>query len=375
MDRVLRDKDRRELQFPLVQAQSARSVKLRTVFTIPPARQGESHHFILSLGKDQSLAVASPAENYTHQKFVKSDRVGLRDSAGRIRLFPDTSKARSDGRPRQIYAGDTDARWWVWMETSSVDLYQSNWRLFAREKDGGEPRLIAAAEDQLVESKGYVPLLEGDPIPRLSEGLVWWWTATESPDGSFHPRILAVDPAGGEPREMLPLGGRLAPVKGGVVAVRLRRADGPDAEREFMDTGLVLIDTAGGVRDLIRYSPTWEAEQPWFLTALAADGDIVALSIGETVWVIRTDGTPVARIPVPGDRDVQELAVCGGKVAFAPYSDLSGGDKVMIFDTSTKDLSEIDAPHAQPDVMCTKDRLLWAQILDGRRKTYTIAQW
>lgn len=221
----------------------------------------------------------------------------------------------------------------------------------------------------------FLPLVQGDPMPRLSEGLVWWWTAHEELDGTFRPRILAADPAGGGSTEVLALGANLSPVTGGIVALQLEVAPS-DVELDYLQTGLVLIDTAGTVTDLIRF--TEDRDDDWFLRVLASDGDIVALVMRDAVLVLRTDGTPVAQIPIPVGSDgldpqVWDLAVCSGRVVFTPYV-AEESDTVVIYDTTTQALSTIAAPRAEPDVFCSDQRIAWTQLPE-QWQTYTIAEW
>lgn len=360
------------LVFPVVDITGAEPLTLPEVTRITPASTGEDHTILLALGSDKALVNISPAENYGHGEFVKSDRVGLLSDDGTVGLFEDTSRIRSDGLPRQTYTGDMDEQWAVWMETSSTNLYESNWRLFAREIDGGQPVLVAAAEEQRATTTAMLPLLEGDPFPRLSNGLVWWWTAYEQPDGTFRPRILAADPTGGDPVEMLPLGGLLSPVAEGVVAVQLMQVDDPDAVRPFQQTGLVLIDTTGEVTDLVRFTP--DLAENWAIRRLDSDRDIVAMVMGSEVLILNTNGKPIAQITIPENLDLWDVAVCAGKVVFTPDTP-EGGDKVMIYDTVTLALAAIDLPRATSGVYCSDQLVAWTSSnLDGWQ-AYTIATW
>ena len=118
---------------------------------------------------------------------------------------------------------------------------------------------------------------------------MWWWTAHEQPDGTFQPRILAADPAGGEPKEMLALSAQLSPVTGGIVAVTLSEAE------DHPQTGIVRIDTDGTVTELVRF--TQDSEASWGAQRLASSGNIVAISTGEAVLIMDTSATPIAQIP------------------------------------------------------------------------------
>ncbi|MDO5678258.1 MAG: hypothetical protein Q4G35_12210 [Propionibacteriaceae bacterium] len=309
----------------------------------------------------------SPAENYAATDPLKSERVGLLRDDGTVNLFDDTESVRSDGFLRQTYAGDMDERWAVWMETSSRNMFESNWRLFAHEIDGGQPILVAAAEDQRATATEVLPLVGGDPFPRLSQGLVWWWTATEQPDGSFRVRVLAADPAGGGAKEMLPQGYGISPVADGVVAVEL--TDAPQVETSPQQRGLVLIDVSGALTDLVLVAPGSGG-----IRAVASDDDIVAIFIGDAVLILNTSGQPLAQIPIPEDRAVWELAVCSGQVAFVPATSGGDGERVFIYDTDTLTLSLIDVPDAGPSVDCSDDRVSWKRLV-GRWYSTEIAEW
>lgn len=353
------------LQFPLVELDDAKPLTLPEVARITPAPPGQDHTVLLALSNDTALVTVSPSENFDGPGLKKSGRVGLLSNDGTIDLSADTSGIRSDGLPRQTYAGDIDEQWAVWMETSSEDMYQSNWRLFAQDINGGQPILVAAAEDQRKATTEYLPLVGGDPFPRLSEGLVWWWTAHEQPDGSFQPRILAADPAGGEPKEMLTLGAQLSPVTGGVVAVKLSEAD------EHPQTGIVRIDTDGTVTDLVRFTQDTEAQ--WGASELASSGNIVAMATGDAVLIMDTNAHPIAQIPIPNDHEVWDLDVCAGKVVFTPYLP-EDGDQVLIYDTTTSTLSTIHVPKAETDNYCSDRRVSWTQN-ENNWTSHIIATW
>jgi hypothetical protein len=353
------------LEFPLVELDDAKPLTLPEIASITPAQPGHDHTILLALSNDRTLVTLSPSENFEEAAFVKSNRVGLLRDDGTVDLFADTSNIRPDGRPRQTYAGDINEQWVVWMETSSDNMYESNWRLFAQELDGGKPILVAAAEDQRKATTEFLPLAGGDPFPRLSEGLVWWWTAHEQPDGTFQPRILAADPAGGEPKEMLALSAQLSPVTGGIVAVTLSEAE------DHPQTGIVRIDTDGTVTELVRF--TQDSEASWGAQRLASSGNIVAMSTGEAVLIMDTSATPIAQIPIPNDREIWDLDVCAGKVVFTPYKP-EETDQVAVYDTTTNTLQTIHVPRAETDNYCSDQRISWSQN-ENNWTSNTIAIW
>lgn len=365
------------LEFPVVELSSAEPLTLPEVARITEPPTAEPRTVLLALGDDTALVTQSPAENYL-KEFVKSDRIGLFSNDGAVDLFADTSGIASDGKPRQVYAGDLDDHRVVWMETSSTNMYESNWRLFTRDIDGGAATLVAAAEEQRFPTTAQLPLVGGDPFPRLSNGLVWWWTAHEQPAGSFSPRIMAADPAGGEPIEMLPFGTLLSPVTDGVVALQHAQQDATDTDASAEQTGLVLIDVTGKVSDLVTY--TSDLEDDWAVESLASADNIVAVTMGNAVLILDTGGTPIAKIPLPEHAEPSKLAVCAGKVAFAPDttadSETEGANKVVIYDTRTRRLAAMDVENAAPSITCSEHRLAWTFMPPGDGFfTRVIADW
>lgn len=374
---TINDAHGKPVSFPTVDLSSANPITLPEIVKLGRAPEGRPDHIVLALASNAALVSFDPSENRNSEEIVKSGRVGLLYDNQSSKLFDSTAHIRSDGLARQTYAGDIDDDWAVWMETSSTDLSQSNWRLFSQRLAGGTPRLVAAAEDQLSSGASEVPLLGGDPVPKLSAGLVWWWTATQQPDGTFGVRVLAADPAGGEPKEMLAPGYYVSPIDGGVVAVQLEN-NTPDSHTEtnFDEVGVVRIDTSGHVTDVIRYSAAnAEDEEGVGVSELASGGDVVAALIQDDIIIVRANGAPIARIPTPLNTEVGELAVCSGKVAFTPTSMGSEGDKVFIFDTATSTLSAMKAPHAYSSVMCSDTRLAWGQLEEPNYITTHVSKW
>lgn len=263
----------------------------------------------------------------------------------------------------------------MWVETVSIQIFDRQWRVFAQRREGGEPRLIAAAEDYDVSG---APVLTQSPRPRLSEGLVWWDAPSKQPDGSYLPGILAAPLDGGKATLMLDLVAAASPVDGGVVALRIEKGavtgnDDEEDQNPYRQAGLVLIDATGKPTELAGFAE--DDEGP--VSQLASDGDVVVVVTGADVLVIRTDGTPIVRLPVPPTSEqhrVQDLVVCVGKVVFTPYDDETGGDAVVIYDTVTGALKTIDAPGAYSSVYCSAERVAWTQLVDDRIVT-TIAEW
>ncbi|MFT3887865.1 MAG: hypothetical protein QM713_06850 [Arachnia sp.] len=382
---MFRDAAGKPLEFPLRDIRTPRhpeSIALHEVTRLEPAPKGESRLILLALDGPESLAVLSPPENYANKGFVKSDQIGLLDDNGSFRPLGTTAHIQSDGLPRQTYAGDVDDEWATWIETSSTDLYQSNWRVFAQRRDGsGSPQLLAAADEQRSALTPRLPLLQGDPRVRLSEGLAWWHTTYEQPDGTFRTRVLAAPVEGGEATPMLDLAAQPSPVTGGTVAIQLAEATatnhtGPEEVEDWTpQTGLTLIDASGTTRTLATFTENYDAD--WFIRHLASDGDIVALSINDGVLVLRTDGTPIAHLRVrtgTSERRVIDMGVCNGKVVFTPYVDLEGAESVVIYDANKDALKTIQPEHAYADVYCSTERVAWTQSPDGSLVT-TIAEW
>ncbi|WP_297742424.1 hypothetical protein [uncultured Tessaracoccus sp.] len=365
------------MSFPTVDLSSASPITLPEIVKLGRPPEGHPDRIVLALASNAALVSFDPSENRDSEEIVKSGRVGLLYDNQSSKLFDSTAHIRSDGLARQTYAGDIDDNWAVWMETSSTDLSQSNWRLFSQRLSGGTPRLVAAAEDQLSFGASEVPLLGGDPVPKLSAGLVWWWTATQQQDGTFGVRVLAADPAGGEPKEMLPSGYYVSPIDGGVVAVQLEHTPESHNGTNYKEVGVVRIDGSGRVTNVIRYSTTKaeEEEEGVGVSELASGGDVVAALIQDNIIIVRANGAPIARIPLPLNTEVGDLAVCSGKVAFAPTPMGSEGDKVFIFDTATSTLTAMKAPHAYSAVMCSKTRLAWGQLEEPDYITTHVSKW
>lgn len=369
-DDALRNAAGEEVVFPVVEIAEVRpeTIKITEIAKVAPPPLDQDQVGVLALEGKETLVWFLPVENYSGEGMIKSGGIGFRTDDGELSLFDSTEHVASDGRPRGIIGADLDDDWAVWSESSSTDLYQSNWRVFSQRRGGGAPRLLAVAEDQRSANWETSPIVSGDSLPILSAGLVWWHTARERPDGIFRPRVVAVPPDGGDVKVMLDMASTPTPVTGGVVATQVVDDPGvPVDERAYAyhETGLVLIDASGAVTDLLRYSEDVDAGR--LARNVASDGDTVAFVMGDDVLVMRIDGTPVARIPgpAPEGREFTDLAVCDGKVLFTPYNADIGGDTVVIYDSVSGALKTIDAPDAFPWVYCSDERVGWTQAPDG----------
>ncbi|MCB7138210.1 hypothetical protein [Cellulosimicrobium marinum] len=354
------------LKFPVVVPQVVAAPADRTVLDDAVSfdvRRDGSLLRMLAIDSDSSLVSLMPEGAYGGgEELLESSQVGFLDDDGSFTGLSSTVAVADDGSARQTSAGDLDDRWAVWAETSSVDAFTSNWRVFAVDRAEGAPRLLGRAEDHHPGTR--LPLAVGDPEPVLSGGRVWWHTAYEREDGSFRTRVLSASPDGSRTDVALDLASQPRPVHGGVVALAMHdtTVDGAQEGWEIQDprraVGVVRVDATGDVHDVVRFGDVTDDE--WFVRELAAGQDLVAITMASDVYVLRTDGSPVVRIPLDRGQRPAGLAVCGGRVVLGSVDPTTNeGDSMLILDAADGSLTSVDAPGSWGDMTCSDDRLAW----------------
>lgn len=290
---------------------------------------------------------------------VKSGTVGIVDGSG-VRAFGSTADLVAGDSARQTYVGDVDDEWATWMETPTVHIINSHWRIFAQDLSGGTPVLLARSDDALSE----LPMHGGEPEPVVSAGRVWWHTAYTGGDGTSRPRVVSVPADGGDVRIEQELATTPRPIAGGVVAIK-RNDEAGRANREL---GILRIDTAGASEDLVAFATA--TDDDWFVRDLAADGDLVALSMSSGLYILRTDGTPLAQVTFPSDAVVEGVEACSGRVVFTVPDSTSGLSHLQyVYDSASNELVAIKTPHNSGPTYCSADRIAWTQFVDAEDET------
>lgn len=85
----------------------------------------------------------------------------------------------ADGPPRQIVSGVLAGRFVVWKETTSTDLYNDQWSMYAFDNETKKTRLVAA---QRPASEGPQPLAPGGTAPSVTSDGVLYYSAVDTED-------------------------------------------------------------------------------------------------------------------------------------------------------------------------------------------------
>lgn len=332
----------------------------------------------LSLGPDgRTLVTVIPPDNYDESTgFLKSPAVvGMLDGQ-QFEPFDSTVDAIAGDPPRQTAGGGMIANGHaVWLETASTNLFTSDWRIFTKDLTRpASPVLVAKAED--VYPPGELPLAVGEHRPILSGDRVYWQTTYQRENGSFRTKIVSTPLAGGDLRTEVDLASEPAAFEGGIVAAQMHdvTVEGAQSSWQIQDprraSGLTLVDADGRSRPFVSFSNVTDDE--WFVRELAAGGTTVALSIGDSIYILGTDRERAVRVRMSSNTEASGVAVCGDRVTWTDISSGDGrGEHQYMFNVSTNELVAVTTPSNPGAGTCYGDTFLWYSQSDDGGATLT----
>ncbi|MFC4613445.1 hypothetical protein ACFO3K_01845 [Cellulomonas algicola] len=337
---------------------------LAIVNRTPSALVGQESLSTLALRPDGSLVVARvPGSGLDDEGRLAHGRtVGLWQH-DEFTSFGDVAGLVPGDPARQAYAADAEGDVVVWAETSSVDLYQSPWRMFVW--DGARPRLLARSEQ--VHPPG-LPIVDGDSEPVISNGRAYWATSyplvPNPAEGSTDWGMEVVStPLTGENQPLrIEASGvsRPLPFGSGVLVSAFQTVP-----TEHVHDGLAVMDGAGtgGSASLVRASRTGTE-----IIESDTDGSRVALVVaharGNAVVTLDTEARSATIFPGVRSRTAS-VAQCGPRTVWS-FADGSGIDKqpVWLYDSDTQALTKIDVTGNYGAVYCAGDLIAWKSLSD-----------
>lgn len=351
----------------------------------PVLSSGDAAGDFLTLALDETggLVVARlPAQQYDGGAALRAaSEIGLlRD--GVFDPWPGSESFVPEDAPRQAYAASVSAGVTVWVETASVMLDRSSWRVFSRDPSG-VVALVARSEEVDADE---LPIVNGDTTALVSGGRVYWATAapvlpaeSSAAGASFQMQVLsrAVDGSGSLVVEAV---GASHPTltDDGLFVTRTSRDDAaiPD--------GQIRIERSSGIGTTASFL---EITGPAELDVLdmVGSGHTLALATGRgpggegSIYLVDTQTSQVTRIALDPASPTARLALCGDLLSWST-ADGSGAaphPPHYVMSVSRAELSRIPVERSFGGAYCSGDLLAWRSLGAGADATAatTVVRW
>lgn len=253
----------------------------------------------------------------------------------------------------------------VWQETSSTDLFVSDWRMFRHDLDGGAPQLVARSEQ--VFPAGSLPMAVGRPVLAAVGNRVGWHTTYEREDGTLRTKVVSVPAAGGELRTESEIAAMPAGAADGWVTLRMidETVEGAEGGWEIQAprraSGIDLIEPGGDVVPLITFPGG--TDDNWAVAKIAADEHAYAWVAPGEVYVATIGSDTRHRLHHSPDVtvDPHSLSVCGQRVLWVTVSGESIA-AIYVFDLESGQISTLPANNPVASVACGGDYVSWTDI-------------
>lgn len=281
----------------------------------------------------------------------------------------------TDGVVRQIVHLDAEGQRLAWMETTSVDLYDLDWRIVTS-LPGGEAHVVADWSDITAQSP---PLVGAEVVPSIGDG----WVAWNAPvpvegEGSFgsgmRQAIMVADLDGADLRT-LDLWSATHAASGGSLYVAvdpLHDPEAPPATYQIVQVSPSSSDTPSPVI-------TGEMEEGARVSAVAADGDALAWIVSgppdssEPALLYAQDGDHRVVLEIPDPRGSTPLSLSDGRVGWGDGSAGEGTEYLLDIRDST--LLTLGTSPGRSQVTVAGDFVAWAQVAeDGRSSVVHLAR-
>lgn len=294
-------------------------------------------------------------------------RIGAWTEDG-VDVFPSAAEIFADEVPRQSGSGVITKDYFVWEETTSANLYESSWRVFARPRSGGPVTMLARSEQMFPEE--YNPHVAGWYKLVGTDDRVAWHTAYRRADRTIRTAVVSVDPAAGDLRVEEKLATLPAASDAGWVVMRLEDVSiaHADPEWQIQDpsrmAGIDLITPTGEIRPLVNLD-LHEGEST-YISDLAAGGRVFAWVLDDVIYVGSIDGDVYYRIDAHPDS--WTLEVCGDRVHWThglndPLGD-QGPVTMMVFDPATAQIGTIETEYGSTFVSaCAGEYASWTETI------------
>ncbi|MEU7981276.1 hypothetical protein AB0B63_22440 [Micromonospora sp. NPDC049081] len=215
----------------------------------------------------QMITAANPAATTrSGEVVIGQSQVGLY-AGSRVRGM----SPAPHGAARQAIYGDADERTVAWLETTSTDMYQMDWRVYGFDRAAGRTVLLG---DSAAVSKGRkMPIPPGSSMLSVGTDRVYWTTAvptTGQPE--FGAQVLGRSVTGSRAAEVVAERAKL-PAAAGSDLYYVRSAD---VSPGFPADRYEIRKVTGGRDDLLTTGPLAKEQQ---VTALTAEP-------GRVAWIV-----------------------------------------------------------------------------------------
>jgi len=280
----------------------------------------------------------------------------------------DTDGLIPEDEHRQVlnaaFAGDSI----TWLETASIDLFVSDWRIFRRDLNGGEVELLARSEQ--VHPEGQLPLAVGDAVLAPAADRVGWHTTYVREDGTLRTKLVSIPADGGDLRDEADLVAMPAGAEDGWVALRMidQSVAGAEEGWEIQDpnaaASIDFIEPGGQARALVEF-PGGTSDL-WAVARIAAGGgDVYAWAMNDGhIYVSSVDGSDVFRLTQPSDVQVvpHSLAVCGERVAWSVAPEEGSPTVTYLFDPADGEIALLPSENSLGNTTCGGPFVAWTEI-------------
>ncbi|PQZ96163.1 hypothetical protein CQ018_02465 [Arthrobacter sp. MYb227] len=301
---------------------------------------------------------------------------------GKFDAFPLQVEPPNNESFRQVIAGDSDGKNFVWVETADTSIVASSWVLYSKPAKSHEPiRLASSADD----SKSQVPPLGASDIqPVIRKDRVYWHeTVQTEADSPITSRMRSVDLAGTEsPRDEA--NDVAYPASLDVsMAVFAMTPDTEQTQDEFAESlfpqpsGISLVDELGNTTELLKVAA--DSPEDSHFGMMRGSGNTVVFSYNGETLIVDTLSRQVTSFEEPTDSNITGLAQCGDLSTWA-YMDVSGEllGKQYVYNVKDQSLRAVEEPKLFGTSVCHDNYLAWSVHdveNDGAFATEIVTEW
>lgn len=278
----------------------------------------------------------------------------------------------ADGVNRQSAHHDAHGDALAWMETTSVDLVDLDWRIVTSQP-GGEAHVVADWSDITSESP---PLVGAEVVPSLGDGWVAWNAPVpvegEGSFGSGMRQSVMVAEVDGANRRTLDLWAATHTADGRSLYVAVDALHGPGAPPGMYQ----IVRVMPGSSDVASPVVTGPMAEGASVSAVAADGDALAWVVvppSGPALLYAQEGDRRVVLPFPGAGGSAALSVSDGRIG---WGDGSGGEGTQyLLDLRTSTLLRLGTSPGFSQVAVAGDLVARTQVTDdGRSSVLHIAR-
>lgn len=292
--------------------------------------------------------------------------------SGKLAKFPGAQKTLSSDGPRQITAGASLDGQFVWSETASTAGGDTSWRVFTGGKNQ-EPELLGRAEDFISEADGSV-IPSGQQM--ALKGSTAYWDSVKNIDGSdFVPGILSSElDDTKQAREFLGYSQHPVALDSWVATIGMEQLEDSVGLRRQINLQNFAKDGTGRSLALLREEGEGNEVATSFAD-LAGSGSTLMTAYAENLLILDVEGSLVAAVENPSERDPEGMAVCGNYATWTYSNDEEAGDSAQFFlNLDTKGLLRVANEDLFGETFCAGEYFAWSLMPLGDSEATSYAE-